>query len=92
MPTSRTSGIILEQQAIAPRIRDVNSILTEGYPSLYKLFELFPMKQLDKLKEEIKMQIFLDSNIRNNILRKELSIVINKAIVKIVVVKYSHYI
>lgn len=53
------------------------------------------MKQLDKLKEEIKMQIFLDSNIRNNILeylRKELSIVINNAIVKIVVVKYSHYI
>lgn len=49
------------------------------------------MKQLDKLKEEIKMQIFLDSNIRNNILRKELSIVINNAIVKIVV-KYSHYI
>lgn len=47
------------------------------------------MKQLDKLKEEIKMQIFLDSNIRNNILRKELSIVINNAIV---VVKYSHYI
>lgn len=50
------------------------------------------MKQLDKLKEEIKMQIFLDSNIRNNILRKELSIVINNAIVKIVVVKYNHYI
>lgn len=50
------------------------------------------MKRLDKLKEEIKMQIFLDSNIRNNILRKELSIVINNAIVKIVVVKYSHYI
>lgn len=50
------------------------------------------MKQFDKLKKEIKMQIFLDSNIRNNILRKELSIVINNAIVKIIVVKYSHYI
>lgn len=42
------------------------------------------MKLFDKLKEEIKMQIFLDSNIRSNILREELSIIINNAI-KIVV-------